>query len=115
MRLLNRPRLIVAPGAITMRGYNYGVRAVFGVRDDFCPWNDGAFELDAGPDGAHCKPTTRSPNVALSLAELAAVYLGGTTLDSLSRAGRVRQLASGTIAGLDRAMATPRLPWTLEF
>ena len=90
MRLLNRPRLIVAPGAITMRGYNYGVRAVFGVRDDFCPWNDGAFELGAGPDGASYKPTTRSPDVVLSAPDLAAVYREGPrSTASRERAGCV--------------------------
>ena len=61
------------------------------MRDDFCRWNNGAFELEAGPEGASCKPTT-----------------------GLSLAGRVRELTSGTIAGLDRAMTTPRIPWTLE-
>ena len=107
-------RLVDVRAALSMRAYASEIRAVISVDDGFCPWNAGAFELEAGPEGASCTLATRSPDIALSAADLAAVYLGGTTLLNLSLAGRVRELTSGTIAVLDRAMATPRLPWTLE-
>ncbi len=42
-------------------------------------------------DGATCTRTTDSADVSLSSTELGAAYLGGTSLGTLARAGRVRR------------------------
>ena len=34
------------------------------------PWNRGRFELEGGPDGATCRPTTRQPDLELTANEL---------------------------------------------
>ena len=44
----------------------------------------------------------------LSVAELGAAYLGGTTLDELARAGRVRELRGGALAAATRAFRADR-------
>jgi len=67
--------------------------------------------LDTGPDGAVCGPTTRPADIALGVAELGAVYLGGTSFTALAQAGRVHETACGALARADRLFATALAPW----
>lgn len=67
--------------------------------------------LDAGPQGAVCSPTTRLPDIVLGIAELGAVYLGGTSFTGLAQAGLVREAAGGALARADRLFATALAPW----
>ena len=43
-------RLVDLPAAFERRGYAATDRLVLEVRDAFCPWNDGRWEIDATPD-----------------------------------------------------------------
>ena len=108
-------RLIDVPLALSARSYASDCSVVLDVRDSFCPWNEGRYVLETGPDGAVCKPSNRSPDLALSVSELASAYLGGTTLATLQRAGRIDEHRVGALRTLDRALATDRPPWTVEF
>ena len=54
-------RLIDVPAALAMRRYRHEGRVTFEVRDASCPWNEGRFVLEGGPDGARCEPPTPSP------------------------------------------------------
>ncbi len=58
--------------------------------------------------------TLTLPGGELSVADLAAVYLGGAKLATLHRAGRVEEHRAGAVDKLDRAMATERDPWTID-
>lgn len=82
-------RLVDIEGALGGRNYATEGRVVFRVDDPFLPWCDGSFELEGGPEGAVCRATNASPDIELSAADLATVYLGGARIEALSRAGRV--------------------------
>jgi predicted acetyltransferase len=99
--------------AAALRGRRYAVegRLVLRVRDAFCPWNDGQYELVGGPAGAECKPQGGAPDLALDAADLAALYLGGTRFRTLFEAGRVEELRPGAIARADAMFTTDRAPW----
>ena len=99
--------------AAALRGRRYAIEGRLGlrVRDAFCPWNDGQVELVGGPQGADCKALNGTPDLALSAADLAAVYLGGTRWHTLAEAGRVQELRPGAIARADLMFATDRAPW----
>jgi predicted acetyltransferase len=84
---------------------------VLRVRDEFCDWNDGSFELNGGPRAAECQRCGTSPDLELSAADLAAVYLGGNRLRALHEAGRVNELHAGAISRADAMFATDRAPW----
>ncbi|MCJ7796174.1 MAG: GNAT family N-acetyltransferase [Thermoleophilia bacterium] len=80
------------------------------------PGSDGGpasrrYLLDAGPDGAVCGPTARPADVVLGVAELGAVYLGGTSFTALAQGGRVHEAASGALAKADKLFATALAPW----
>jgi predicted acetyltransferase len=105
-------RLVDVPGALATRRYAAADRLVLAVRDDFCPWNEGAVELTAGPDGAEVRPgESAEPDLHVDAADLGAVYLGGTTFDQLARAGRVTATSGGALRRADALFATPRAPW----
>ena len=104
-------RIVDAPKALEARDYAVDGRIVFDLRDEFCPWNAGRYELDAAPDGASCKPTSASPDITLTAADLGVVYLGDSSFSMLERASRI-ETASDDAAQLADGMFRTRLkPW----
>lgn len=118
-RLLRRPsdslwvRMVDIPRALEARRYASEGRLVFEVRDEFCPWNAGRYELSGGPDGATCQPTSRQADLAMSANELGALYLGGTGAYPLARAGRIEGSAAA-VATADAMFAWNPKPWAPE-
>ncbi|WP_433793779.1 GNAT family N-acetyltransferase [Actinoplanes sp. CA-252034] len=85
-------RVIDVPGALTARRYATDVDVVLEVTDPILTENTGRWRLTGGPAGATCTATTDPADVALSVTDLGAVYLGGTRFSALAAAGRVRLL-----------------------
>ncbi len=118
-RLLRRPwdslwlRIVDVAPALEGRRYGASGRLVLEVRDGFCPWNEGRYELEAGPDGASCRRSDAEPDIVLSAADLGSVYLGGTRLQTLRRAGRVQGDAEA-LRRADAMFAWDPLPWCPE-
>ncbi len=107
-----RPMDVAA--ALTGRAYAAEGRLTLAVRDGFLPDNEGAYALDAGPNGATCKAVkTGSPDVELDVADLGAAYLGGVGFRTLARAGRVRG-SPEALARADAMFAWDPPPWNPE-
>lgn len=110
-------RLVDLPAALEARTYGSAVDVVLEVEDAFCPWNAGRWRLTAGAgagDGAgkvSCTRTAEPAELALSVRELGAAYLGGISLTSLAAAGRVRELRPGALTEASRAFAGDVAPW----
>lgn len=104
-------RLVDVPAALRGRRYGAAGRIVLEVRDAFCPWNEGGFELEGGRDGAACRPSTASPDLVVDVTDLAAAYLGGTRLRTLHRATRVAELTAGALDRADAMFAWDPPPW----
>jgi predicted acetyltransferase len=107
-------RLVDLPRALRERTYAQPFEVVFEVADDVCPWNAGRFALRWDGESATCAPTALPASLELSIAELGAVYLGGTTFDELARAGRVKELRGGALTAASRAFRADRAPWCPE-
>jgi len=122
-RLERRPydaiwlRLIDVPAALEARTYSIAGRLVLAIRDEFCPWNDGRYLLEASEDGtARCTTSDATPDLELGVDALAATYLGGVSFATLAAAGRVQELAPGALSRADAMFRTERAPWaTLNF
>jgi predicted acetyltransferase len=97
--------------AMAARTYTAPVDVVFDVADTFCPWNEGRWRLSGDSAGATCERTGDAPDLALSVRELGAAYLGGTSLRTLALAGRVRELREGALGAASQAFATDLAPW----
>jgi predicted acetyltransferase len=108
-------RLVDVERALAGRRYAVDDRLVLRVRDAFCPWNDGQYELNGGPTNATCERCEGNPDLELSAADLAAVYLGGNRFRTLHQAGRIQELRRGALARADAMFATDRAPWCPSF
>ena len=107
-------RLVDLPRALAERTYAEPFEVVLEVADDVCPWNAGRWALRWDGTTATCARTATPAGLELGAAELGAAYLGGTRLEVLARAGRVRELRPGALAAAGRAFAGDRAPWCLE-
>ncbi|GHD51945.1 GNAT family N-acetyltransferase [Streptomyces galbus] len=110
-----RDALYVRPvdvgAALQARTYQAPVDVVLEVADDFCPWNAGRWRLSGDAKGASCDRTTDAADLALSVRELGAAYLGGVSLASLAAAGRVRELRGGALAEASVGFGSAVAPW----
>ncbi|MGC5568760.1 GNAT family N-acetyltransferase [Streptomyces sp. FR-108] len=104
-------RLVEVGAALEARTYQAPVDVVFEVEDAFCPWNEGHWRLSGDAKGASCARTTDPADIALSVRDLGAAYLGGVSLVSLAAAGRVRELRRGALAEAAPGFASAVPPW----
>lgn len=98
-------------GALEARTYTAPVDVVLEVEDAFCPWNTGRWRLSGDAKGASCVRTGGAADLALSVRELGAVYLGGTSLSALAAAGRVREMRRGALTEAAVAFRGTVAPW----
>jgi len=103
-------RIVDVPAALSARTYASDPDVVIEVRDAFCPWTEGRYELSA----SGCAPTGREPDLVLEAAALGAAYLGGTTLLDLAGAGRVEERTPGSLARASAAFRGDVAPWCPE-
>ncbi|MFL6140011.1 MAG: GNAT family N-acetyltransferase [Frankiaceae bacterium] len=104
-------RLLDVPTALAARRYPAPGRVVLEVVDGL-GMSGGRYELEGSPDGAECRPTTRSADLSLDVRELGAVYLGGAGLQELATAGLVIERSSGALAGADAMFRGAMSPWS---
>ncbi|MFI6334538.1 GNAT family N-acetyltransferase [Streptomyces sp. NPDC050535] len=104
-------RLVDVGAALEARTYQAPVDLVFEVEDAFCPWNEGRWRLSGDAKGASCVRTEEPADLALSVRELGAAYLGGMSLASLGAAGRVRELRQGALAEASVGFSSAVAPW----
>jgi predicted acetyltransferase len=103
-------RLVDLAAALSGRSYAGDGAVVLDVRDVFCPWNEGRWRLEGG----EAARTDDEPDLALDVADLGSVYLGGFTFRELARAGRIEELRDGAIAEADSLFRTDTAPWCPE-
>lgn len=108
-------RLVDVGAALRARTWSNPVGVVIGIVDPVCPWNEGAWRVEAGPEGAEVTQDGGGgrPDVVLSAAVLASAYLGGHRLSTLAAAGLVDERSPGAVRALDLALSWERAPWTV--
>lgn len=104
-------RLVDVAKALAARSYAADLDTVLELTDPLCSWNGGRWRLRAGAQGVACERTERPGDLALSVTDLGAAYLGGTSLDELARAGRVEQRSAGAVAAASAAFTASPAPW----
>lgn len=84
-------RLVDLPAALSQRRYAAEGAIVLEVTDPFCPWNEGRWILDGGPDGATCRPALcgHGAELQLDISTLGSLYLGGPPATRLAAAGLI--------------------------
>jgi predicted acetyltransferase len=109
-------RILDVPVALSGRRYSAPGVFVLDVSDDL-GFADGLFLLTVEADGsANVEPLEGvAPDdaaaVALTVDDLAALYLGGVSAITLARSGRITELRPGSAASLEASFRSPVTPW----
>ncbi len=103
-------RILDIPAALTARTYAGPMDLVLEVRDAFLPQVGGRFRLLGAGAEVRVERCTDDPDATLSVRDLGAAYLGGTTLGDLHRAGRVQEHTPGAVTQLSTAFGWSRPP-----
>jgi predicted acetyltransferase len=107
-------RVLDVRSALSARRYAVAGSLVLEVRDRFCPWAGGRFELEGGPDGAECRTTDAEPDLVMNATDLGAVFLGGVGLRELHRGGHVGEERTGSMALADLMFGWSPKPWCAQ-
>jgi len=108
-------RLVDVPRALEARRYLTELDVIFRVQDPLFRHNTGTFRVVAGPDGASVTRVRGRPDLAMSIGDLSAIYLGGTPLTALARAGLVLERTKGAAAATAVAFGWPQPPFCPDF
>lgn len=103
-------RLLDIPRALSQRRYSAEVDLVFEVTDEFLPENSGRYRLRGGLTDARCEITTEAADIALTVRDLGAIYMGGVSLQVLVSAGLVTELRAGSVQRAAIAFGWPVAP-----
>ncbi|MDH6226084.1 GNAT family N-acetyltransferase [Streptomyces sp. MJP52] len=107
-------RLLDVPRALTSRGWFTDGELVLDVDDPFL--GEHTRHLLTVRDGtADCVPTDRGPDLSLDVRDLGSVYLGGTPVSTLVRAGHIRAHRPGAAALADALFRAERPPHCLHW
>ena len=107
-------RLVDVPRALEARRYLSDLDVTIRVVDPLLTHNTGTIRLEAGRDGASVTRVTRGrrrPDLAMGVRDLSAIYLGGTSLAALARAGLVTERTKGAAAATGAAFAWSQPPF----
>jgi predicted acetyltransferase len=108
-------RIVDAKAAL--EGRTYGLdgtgagRLTLDLRDDYCPWNAGRWQIGVEGGRATVTRTDGDADLALDANDLAAMFLGGATAAALAEAGRIDELEPGGLSTADGLFGTPLKPW----
>lgn len=108
-------RLLDVPTALASRRYAGEGSLVLEVVDSEAPDGRLRVRLDAGQDGAHCRPTADLPDLTLPVAVLGAGLLGGTRLADAGLATGIDEHRAGALDTAERLFATLVEPWCSTF
>ena len=105
--------------ALQARGYERAGRLVLDIAPPATPVpagisksTIGRWVLEAGPDGASCRPAGGEQcDLRMGLADLGALYMGGVRASTLAAAGRVHEERPGALAVADTVFMTTREPF----
>src|SRR5215217_1014541 len=103
-------RLVDVGAALSARSYATYEPLVLEVRDAFLHENGGRWRIEGG----HAERCDDDPDLALDVADLASVYLGGFAWQDLRASLRVEERHDGAVERADRVFGLWPKPWCPE-
>ncbi len=108
-------RLLDIPAALEARTYNADGRLKIGLVSKTQPEVAGTYVLEIDDSQASVKKTTDKPDVIMTPADLATIYLGGIAPGPLVEAGRIDTISTGSLAKLHAMFSTDSAPWCAHY
>lgn len=107
-------RLTNVQEALNSRRYSASGSVVFRCVDPIFSWNNGIYCLRVDSNGVgECAKSNGTPEIELSVRNLASVYLSGHTFGEIARGGEIIG-SKEVIKRLDRMFFWDSLPWCFE-
>ncbi|WP_084130336.1 GNAT family N-acetyltransferase [Demequina sp. NBRC 110055] len=103
-------RILDVASALEGRGYAADCDVTVAIQDTQLPDNAGTWRISVTGGEATVTRTDDDADLAMSIQELGAAYLGGTSIATLTRAGLVREHRDGAASELSRAMLSDLAP-----
>jgi len=103
-------RLIDIPAALAARSFAAGGDVVVELADAFLPENAGRWRIGRGA----AERVDTQAEIALDVAGLGSVYLGGFSFADLVRGSRAHELVEGAVERADALFRTGAEPWCAE-
>ncbi|MEA2460489.1 MAG: hypothetical protein QOH90_666 [Actinomycetota bacterium] len=107
-------RILDIERSLAARSYAASDSVVIGIEDEWMPANQGQWRLDTGGDAVAVTRTDDAADLQLSSADLACIYLGGSTVHQLLGAGRGKELKEGAATRVDAMFRTDSAPFCPE-
>lgn len=108
-------RFLDTKKALEARTYNADGRLKIGLVSESQPEVSGTYVLEIDDSHASVKKTTDKPDVVMTPADLASIYLGGVNPGPLAEAGRIDAITTGSLAKLHGMFATDSAPWCAHY
>jgi predicted acetyltransferase len=108
-------RLVDVPRALEARRYLTELDVTIRVEDPLLRQNSGTFQVAGDHDGASVTRGRNRPDLLMNVRDLGAIYLGGTSLAALVRAGLVTERTKGAAAAVGAAFAWSQPPFCPDF
>ncbi len=90
-------RLLDVAAALAARRYRTHDALVVEVTDAFRPSASGRYRVEGDASGAQASRVEAEPDLAMDIATLGSLYLGGISVSALARAGRLRATRAGVL------------------
>ena len=102
-------RILDVPGALAARSYGADIDEVIQVSDDHIAENSQPWRLRVRDGRAAVALAERdaSASVRMSIQDLSAAYLGGTTIESIAAAGLIEEVRPGFGGRAERRIPNP--------
>lgn len=109
-------RVVDVAAALQARRYAADLDVVVEIADEILPANSGCWRIrthaDPGGAVAEVSRVEGSPDLSMGVLELGTVFMGGTPLAHLHRAGRICEHTPGAVAAASTAFGWHRAPYS---
>jgi predicted acetyltransferase len=104
-------RVIDVERVLPLRPYEANGRMTLRVVDVLCPWNDGVWALEAGPEGAQAARTAEAPDLTMPASTLAQLLFGQVSPSQAVRSGRAEASPGARLDLWDTMWRTRHAPF----
>lgn len=107
-------RIVDLPASVAAREYDNRARLSVDLIDNLCPWNNGAWSIEVGPEGAEVAPLSGEPDLSMSIGTFAMLLFGQISATRAARAGRIGVHDGQALPRWDAALATRYAPFCAD-
>jgi predicted acetyltransferase len=107
-------RIVDVEKALPLRPYSAEGVLTFEILDDFCPWNQGRWKMEATSSGTEVSRTGDEPQVVMPVSTLAMLMFGQISASQAARMGRLDTYDYQALLLWDKVMKTAYRPFCAD-